>query len=488
MGGGGCVRGVIYGEGMYGFESINERVAVSFSAASEACAMLDDSVIGAERLGELLTSVRELQRAAELLTVQLVREMERSHVFDPNSRASFSNLMHKERFSRSELKAAAKLAEDLFEQPADVGRSEPQPARMPCTAKVMAESSCGVASALEIKRVLDNAPEGTPQESLCAVEEMLADLARVLAPDDLRKAGLKILQGLNAESEPTDVDRQRRRSLKVAPQQADLMSHLSGFITPELKALLDRLFADYAGPGDLLPEGEKESDSRTADQRRHDALVAALKAALHRNGPMPPTRGCSTVVAAMTLEQLQRAAGIVPTDVGTLLPIPDLIRLGADNNAFLAILEDGTGNLMELGRTKRAADVYAYLGLVAAQGGDMTPGSDLPAALCEIHHLLAWRFGGRSTGANLTLIGHEAHRNTDDLKINPNKYWTWCSETGHMLWKLPKNLDPDGKPRVNFNPATWFNPGQMLRFGLYEPQHDPPFQRPCCAECGKQAA
>lgn len=217
--------------------------------------------------------------------------------------------------------------------------------------------------------MLDQIPAGTLEDSVAAVEEMLAGLACVLAPDDLRKAGVKILQGLNAESEPTDAERQRRRDIKVSPQQADLMSTLKGDITPELRALLDRLFADYAGPGDLLPAGEKEADSRTADQRRHDALVAALKVALHREGPMPPTRGCSTVVATMTLEQLQRAAGVVPTDVGTLLPIPDLIRLGADKNAFLALLEEGTGNLIELGRAKRAADIYAYLGLVAAQVG-----------------------------------------------------------------------------------------------------------------------
>lgn len=359
---------------------------------------------------------------------------------------------------------------------------------MSATARGLVDATFGANSAMEISKVLDQIPEGTPEETVRQVEEMMAGFASVLAPDDLRKAGLKILQGLNAEHPPTDADRQRRRNIQISPQQADLMSTLKGEITPELKALLDLLFADYAGPGDLLPEGEKESDSRSAGQRRHDALVAALKAALHREGPMPPTRGCSTVVATMTLEQLQRAAGIVPTDVGTVLSIPDLIRLGADKNAFLAVLDDSTGNLIELGRSKRAADVYAYLGLIAAQGGDMTPGSDLPAALCEIHHPHAWRLGGSTTGDNLMFVGHKVHRNIDDLRENPQKYWTWCSATGQMLWRLPKDLDPDRRPTANFNPATWFNPGQMLRFGMHIPQKDPPFQKPLCAECGKQVA
>lgn len=471
---------------MYDFESINECLGRALRSQVQASEMLDNHLSSPESLSELLTQVRKLQHSAEFLVIKLLRELESAQAFDPNSRASFSALMHNQRFSRRELKAATRLSQELFEQPAGIERSEPIPSRMPCTARGMAAAAFGVASASEIRHVLDNAPEGTPQESLDAVEAMMAGFAEVLAPDDLRKAGLKILQGLNAESEPTDADRQRRRSVQVTPQQADLMARLSGSITPELKALLDRLFADYAGPGDLLPDGEKTADSRTADQRRHDALVAALKSALNPGGPMPPTRGCSTVVATMTLEQLQRAAGIVPTDVGTMLPIPDLIRLGADKNGFLAILEPGTGNLIELGRTNRIADVYAYLGLVASQGGDMTPGSDLPAALCEIHHFLAWSLGGLTTGNNLSLVGHEVHRNIDDQKQDPNKYWTWCTETGHMLWKLPKELDPDGIPRANFNPSKWFIPGQMLKFGLYEPHLDPPFQRHRCSECGKE--
>lgn len=340
--------------------------------------------------------------------------------------------------------------------------------------------------------MLDQIPEGTPEESVTHIEQMLADMAEWLAPEDLRKAGLKILQGLNAESEPTDADRQRCRGLTVSPQGADLMSGLKGEVTPEFKALLDRLFADYAGPGDLLPEHEKTSDTRSVAQRRHDALTAALKAALHREGPMPPTRGCSTVVATMTLEQLRRAAGVVSTDVGTLLPVRDLIRLGADRNAFLAILDPDTGNLIELGRSERAADVYAYLGLVASQGGDQASGSDLPAAMCEIHHAQAWRLGGRSTAGNLMLVGHRVHRNIDDLQANPNKYWTVCTRTGHLLWRLPSDQDPERRLRVNFNPTLWFNPGATLRFGFADPPGgppgDPPFQYPRCGECGSKVA
>lgn len=471
---------------MHGYEQISQRLGVSHESHSEALAMLDSCVASGTDLHELLLQTRELKRQVELLSVKILRELLQGAEFHPEKRNEFNNLLHAGRFTRQELKTCVRLARDLFEQPVGVGCSEPIPASMPETAKGFESAAFGCDSAMEIAKVLDQIPEGTPAETVEHVESMMAGMAAWLAPEDLRKAGIKILQGLNAEHPPNDADRQKRRSLKVSPQGPDLMAHMTGTLTPELKALLDRLFADYAGPGDLLPPGEKEKDTRTADQRRHDALVAALKAALHRNGPMPPTRGCSTVVATMTLEQLYRAAGVVQTDVGTLLPIPDLLRLGADNNAFLAVLDEGTGNLIELGSTKRAADVYAYLGLVGSQGCDTTPGSDLPAAMCEIHHWVAWRCGGLSTAGNMGLVGHRTHRNIDDTHTNPKKFWTICDESGQMLWLPPDSEDPERRPRANFNPMTWFNPGYQLRYGLHSPDKDPPFQYPTCRHCGKR--
>ncbi|MEJ5928562.1 DUF222 domain-containing protein [Corynebacterium sp. H128] len=473
---------------MKGFEQIDAQLAVALSAQLEALSSLENPVVSAEDLHKLLENARRIERLAQLTTLTLLRELESQQAFDPNARASFNRVLHSGRFDRSELRNASKLADELFDKPASVGTPEGRPARMPHTAAGLQAAAFGVASAMEIRRVLDQIPESTAPEAVAWAESTLAELATTLAPEDLRKAGLKILQGLNADAEPNDKERQRKRSVCLSNQGADLMSAMKVTATPELDALLRRLFADYAGPGDLLPEEQKKSDARTVNQRRHDALVVALKNALHRTGPMSPTRGCSTVVATMTIEQLAAAAGVVPTDVGTLLPIPDLLRLGADKNAFLALLEAGTGNLIELGRSKRAADIYAYLGLLGSQGGDMTPGSDLPAAMCEIHHLKAWRFGGMTTGNNLMFVGHRVHRNIDDTQQNPDKYWTFCDKTGQMLWRQPAKLEPDRPAQANFNPTTWFNPGQLLRFGIHEPDAQPPFQIPVCRHCQTNAA
>lgn len=188
---------------------------------------------------------------------------------------------------------------------------------------------------------------------------------------------------------------------------------------------------------------------------------------------MQPKRGCSTIVAAMSLDQLRTAAGPVATDVGTLLPIPDLIRLGADKDAFLAILEDGTGNLIELGKFKRNADLRGYLGLVASQGVDMTPGSNIPAAQCDIHHVESWSSGGRSTADNLALVSPATHRKICDQKKDSSLWWTYCSRTGHILFRPPDTIDPLRRPRMNINPDSWFVPGQIIRMGgVFPPESE----------------
>lgn len=451
-------------------EQVKQGFVDAIAAQWAAFDVLEHHAMDAEQLWQILDLTRELERLAQLTTLYALRELVNEREVFPRTAGGSNKLRHVGRFSRAELRNYLRIAEDVFEKPPFLGSPDTSPAAHPHTAQGMREGLFGVESAVEISKTMAALPDDITAEVRAHVEAMMAGFATELAPDDLRSAGQKILQGLAADSEPADDNRRKLRDATLSRQGADLMSSLYVTATPELHALLSRLFADYAGPGDLLPAGEKDHDDRFAGQRRHDALVAALKCALGPGGAMTPTRGCSTVVATMSIEQLAHAAGPVATDVGTLLPIPDLIRLGADKNAFLALLEEGTGNLIELGKFKRTADLHAYLGLVAAQGGDMTPGSHLPAAMCEIHHICAWRYGGRSTGDNLTFIGHATHRNTDDAQEDPDKWWTYCSKTGHLLWRPPKHIDPHRTPRINISPHTWFNPGQMMRlFGAAPP-------------------
>ncbi|AKK04083.1 HNH endonuclease signature motif containing protein [Corynebacterium epidermidicanis] len=415
------------------------------------------------RLRHLLSEQRVTIRKAEYASVCMIHQLIEAGLLRAESRNQRNAILHDLRITRRQLNNYICAAQRLFSERVSLSSPQPRLPQLPTLARHCAAGEAEIGAAEVIGSTLDTLPKVLAGEVFEYVETTLGDLATSLCIEDLRKAAHKILQGLALDDKAADAMRRKRRGAALSKQDSNLMARLCVTATPELHALLSRLFADYAGPGDLLSPGEKEDDKRTSTQRQHDALVAALKYALHRKGPMPPTRGCSTVVATMTREQLIEGTGVVATDVGTLLPMRDLLRLGADRDAFCAVLDSETGNLLELGKFKRGADVYHYLGLVASQGVDQTPGSDLPAAWCEIHHIRAWVRGGRTEPNNLMLLGHRTHRNVDDYHRNKNKWWTHVLPGGFQVICPPEQLDPQRTYCRNAHPATWFIPGHQYQ-------------------------
>src|SRR5699024_4157046 len=116
----------------------------------------------------------------------------------------------------------------------------------------------------------------------------IAELVEHVDVDDLDQLA-PMLRALFGIDDPyTDADRKRARGVRVGAQEHDGMSRITGRLTPHLAALIKRLAADHAGPGDLLAEGAE--DPRNPDQRLHDALEAALAAGFGR-GAAPAGEG-----------------------------------------------------------------------------------------------------------------------------------------------------------------------------------------------------
>lgn len=69
----GVVSGVVCMlRGVNGFECIAERLRLAHNSQLRASAMLENHIVDAEGLFDLLLQVQELSRTCELLTVQLV--------------------------------------------------------------------------------------------------------------------------------------------------------------------------------------------------------------------------------------------------------------------------------------------------------------------------------------------------------------------------------------------------------------------------------
>ncbi len=128
-----------------------------------------------------------------------------------------------------------------------------------------------------------------------------------------------------------------------------------------------------------------QRDTRSAGQRNHDALNAALRALL-ASGELGQHNGLpASIIVTTTLRELEAAAGKGLTGGGTLLPMSDLIRMASHANHYLAIFDNGKA--MALYHTKRLASPGQRIVLYAKDRGCSFPNCDVPGYLTEVHHV-----------------------------------------------------------------------------------------------------
>lgn len=164
-------------------------------------------------------------------------------------------------------------------------------------------------------------PSWVDLKTLEKAERDLAKQATQYRPDQLAKLAARIMDCLNPDGDYTDEDRARRRGLTLGKQDVDGMSRLSGYVTPELRATIEAVWAKLAAPGMCNPEQKapcvngapsKEQarrDTRSCPQRNHDALNAGLRSLL-TSGNLGQHNGLpASIIVTTTLKDLEAAAG-----------------------------------------------------------------------------------------------------------------------------------------------------------------------------------
>ena len=144
-----------------------------------------------------------------------------------------------------------------------------------------------------------------------------------------------------------------------------------------------------------------------------------------------------------------------PTNTGIDLTLPELVTLGAHKYAWLALLDDITGRPLDLGRSRRTADLWQRVLLLASETVCTYPGCEQPADMCETHHIDAWLFGGATDIGNCTLRCPEHHRENDDADAgHASGRATHPRETGRV-----GHVKPGQAPEFNDSPAARRSPG-----------------------------
>ncbi|CAN5432435.1 HNH endonuclease signature motif containing protein [soil metagenome] len=406
---------------------------VAIDAAVEALLAHDVDTLTA---GQQLTLLRRLERASRRLPVvahpalvALNQQATAEEVGDTIPMAVASAL----RITPDDARRRIHEAEDLTPRRAMTG--EPLAPLLEHTAARHRTGGLGTDHVKVIRGFFRRLPAAVDTATREHAKARLAFYATQFRPDQLRILAQRLELVINPDGTLEDGDRQRRRGFRWQPQGPDGLSEGRLTATPELRAVLDAVFAKLAAPGMCNPDDQSpqvdgeppeeraKNDDRSVPQRQHDALLATGRAALasdlgvHRGLP-------ATVIVSTTLPDLQRAAaqsaagdkvtGWAGTAGGTLIPMSDVLRMASHAYHYLAIF-DGDGRPLDLYRSKRIASADQRIMLHAQVRGCSFPGCDKPGYLVEVHHCDEWVADHGETNIDKLTFGCEPHHKLIDL-------------------------------------------------------------------------
>ncbi|MEU1204011.1 DUF222 domain-containing protein [Nocardia sp. NPDC005825] len=444
------------------------ELAAAVSTLSESMQGGKMSGFSDEDIVTLMQKIETCKRQLAALDTNLIIEAgERSLHSRSGAGKMVPFLRHTLGLSRYDASVRVKITHHCGEFVQQTGHVAPPV--LPVTAEAFSAGDISRDHVRHIMDVMNHLPLDVPAEARVEAEQILVDYSRNGWPDDLLKIGRDILARLDPDGKVvSDADRRRRRGITLCRPGVDGMTRIEGWITPELRACLDAVFAKLARPGmcnledpespsaaggfiaDSVLDAAARRDRRDAGQRTHDALLALVQPGvnmrtlgMHRGLPVE-------VVLTMSLTDLENGTGVATTASGTQISINEALKMAEGTRPVLAVL-DGDGMPIYLRRSRRTANRAQRLALLARDKGCTRPGCEQPASMCAAHHIDDWAKGGPTDIDNLTLACDHCHALVND---GPDGWKTVVMgkdspHPGRTGWIAPKSVDPTGLPRVN---------------------------------------
>jgi hypothetical protein len=283
-------------------------------------------------------------------------------------------------------------------------------------------------------------PAWVRAEQGAAVEAQLVEYANQFDPQQLAKIARRINYCYDQDGsfDPDGEHRAQQRGLTVQ-QRPDGSSTIRGEATAELAEFL---LTSFDALGKPRPAIDGVKDPRTAAQRRHDAVLEALKINV-RARALPSIAGVTaTIVLTMTAEDFEQRKGLARSAHGALIPVPDALKMTAGEYRLMNVVIDKTKGITAYSDTARLFTENQRLARAAIDGGCTFPDCPAPPGWCEMDHVLDWARGGRT---RVDVAGLACHPH------NEAKNHGWRTEmiNGRVGWIPPPWIDPEQKPRFN---------------------------------------
>ena len=357
------------------------------------------------------------------------------------------------------------------------------PSVFPAARAAFGAGELGIDALVAITGTLSPLTERCGAEVIAAAEGELVAAATGTAPDGAPPAAADEIRMqaklwalyLDPDGVLPDPDRTMRRRGLTLGRERDGLTPLSGALTVDVAAQLQRLFdaqisprvADRGRPaftedGTGTPDDEHaRDDSRTRAQRQHDALAAILGVAA-RAAESPSIGGAApTLLVTISASELERRDGYGMIDATHLSddmgadavtqPIPaTFARQVACSGGIQRLVRDDRGRIIELGGPQRVFTAHQRRAIIARDGGCVIPGCHVPAAWCEVHHAIDHAHGGPTHTDNGVLLCWFHHRTLEtsgwEVRIRDG-----MPETRAPAWVEPhrpwRPVRPRGHPR-----------------------------------------
>jgi hypothetical protein len=347
---------------------------------------------------------------------------------------------------RNALGAATRARSGLTGEPLEA--EFPQVAAALAGGEVGTDAACTIIRELERTRVVaDPAQFAAAEAALVGEASGRGEGAPVrCTADELRVQAQAWSTFLDQDGpEPDDERAMRRRGFRLGRARDGLIP-VTGELMPEVAAKLTRLFDAHLAPrsgGGFMTETERAriaefGETRTADQQRHDVLAAVLDTAA-RSGDHPTIGGAApTVLVSVRASDLAAGRGVAHAD-GTDIPIS--LRVAQHmicTGGTQSVVFDDDGRIIELGSSERCFTPHQRRAITVRDGGCLIPGCTVPAAWCEIHHVIADVDGGPTHPDNGVLLCWFHHRTID------TSGWGIRMLRGVPHIRPPAWLDPGG--------------------------------------------
>ncbi|WP_214366557.1 HNH endonuclease signature motif containing protein [Pseudonocardia sp. H11422] len=281
------------------------------------------------------------------------------------------------------------------------------PARLPATARAVAEHAISAEHVVVIAGMLASLPPHLDRHRP-ALEADLARHARKLDPAALRKVGKRAIEMLDPDGpKPRDADPSRTR-LSLCEQGTGYA--ISGWLDREATAILRTALSPLAAP---VPAEDGAPDPRSIAERQGDALVQLARRMLDTS-TLPSEAGHRphvTVTVPLTVLENRLGMGLLGFADGTLagtIAAEDARRLACDAHVACVVI-GGRGELLDIGRNSRVVPRGLRRALAQRDGGCAFPGCECPPQWTDAHHVVHWADGGVTALHNLVLLCPRHH-------------------------------------------------------------------------------